>query len=153
MHKSMLRLSKDVSHETPDVAPCRTLPPMPFVRTCLARNARCDTMSHLTAAGCRSQGGGSHGTRVFSSQTPAIVWFGALGIQRGLVPSALCSSILGQARQTTVSRPGRRFGPAPVAFAWWLGPSVYHGLRIETHIIWYNMLYCTMYNLISYHII
>ena len=29
----------DVSHETPDVAPCRISPPMPFCRTCLARNA------------------------------------------------------------------------------------------------------------------
>ena len=45
----------DVSHETPDVTPCRTSPPMPFVRTCLARNAWCNTRSHLTAAGCSSR--------------------------------------------------------------------------------------------------
>ena len=41
----------DVSHETPDVTPCRTSPPMLFFRTRLARNAWCNTMSHLTAAG------------------------------------------------------------------------------------------------------
>ena len=34
-------LSKDVSHE----------PPMPDFRTCLVRNAWCNTLSHLTAAG------------------------------------------------------------------------------------------------------
>ena len=45
-------LFKDVSHETPDVTPCRTSPPMPLVRTRLARNAWCNTISHLTAAGC-----------------------------------------------------------------------------------------------------
>ena len=44
-------LFKDVSHETPDVTPRRTSLPMPFVRTCLARNTRGNTMSHLTAAG------------------------------------------------------------------------------------------------------
>ena len=38
-------------HETPDVRPCRTSLPMPFVRTRLARNAWCNTMSHLTATG------------------------------------------------------------------------------------------------------
>ena len=43
-------LSKDVLHETPDVAPCRTSPPMSFFRTRLARNTRCNTMSRLTAA-------------------------------------------------------------------------------------------------------
>ena len=43
----------DVSHETPDVTPCRTSPPMPVVRTSLERNARFNTMSHLTAAGCK----------------------------------------------------------------------------------------------------
>ena len=42
---------KDVSHETPDVTPCHTSPPMPTFRTCLARNAWCNTMSHLSAAG------------------------------------------------------------------------------------------------------
>ena len=47
-------LFKDVSHETPDVTPCCTSPPMPFFRTCLARNAWCNTMSHLTAAGWSS---------------------------------------------------------------------------------------------------
>ena len=37
---------KGVSRETPDVAPCRTSPPMPFgFRTSLARNAWCNTMS------------------------------------------------------------------------------------------------------------
>ena len=41
----------DVSHETPDVTPCRTPPPMPAFRTCLVRNAWCHTMSHRTAAG------------------------------------------------------------------------------------------------------
>ena len=45
-------LSKDVSNETPDVTPCRASPPMPPCRTCLAQNAWCKTMSHLTAAGC-----------------------------------------------------------------------------------------------------
>ena len=42
----------DVSRETPDVTPCRASAPMPAVPTRLARNARCDTVSHLTAAGC-----------------------------------------------------------------------------------------------------
>ena len=42
----------DVSHEAPDVTPSRASPPMPVFRTCLARNAWCNTMSHLTAAGC-----------------------------------------------------------------------------------------------------
>ena len=47
-------LFKDVPHETPNVAPCRTSPPMPVFRTWyLARTAWCNTMSHLTAAGCR----------------------------------------------------------------------------------------------------
>ena len=41
----------DVSHETLDVIPCRTSLPLPFFRTCLARSAWCNTMSHLTAAG------------------------------------------------------------------------------------------------------
>ena len=45
-------LFKHVSHETPDVTPCRASLPMPFVYTRLARNARCNTMPHLTAAGC-----------------------------------------------------------------------------------------------------
>ena len=42
----------DVSHATPDVTPCRTSPPTPFFRMHLARNARCNTVSHLAAAGC-----------------------------------------------------------------------------------------------------
>ena len=33
---------KDASRETPDVTPCRTSPPLPIFRTCLARNARCN---------------------------------------------------------------------------------------------------------------
>ena len=44
---------QDVSHEAPDATPGRTSPPMPFVRTCLARNTWFDTMSHFAAAGCR----------------------------------------------------------------------------------------------------
>ena len=32
-------LHVDVSRATPDVKPCRTSPPMPVCRTCLARNA------------------------------------------------------------------------------------------------------------------
>ena len=47
---------KDVSHEAPDVTPCRTSPPMPVFRTHLERNAWCKTMSHLTAAGCTGSG-------------------------------------------------------------------------------------------------
>ena len=47
-------LFKEVSHETPDGTQCRTSPPMLFFRARLARNARCNTMSHLTAAGCSS---------------------------------------------------------------------------------------------------
>ena len=39
-------------HETPDVTPCRTSPPMPVFRSRLARNAWCNTISQLTAAGC-----------------------------------------------------------------------------------------------------
>ena len=46
----MFELFKHVSHKTPDVTPCHTSPPMPSLPTRLARNARCDTMSHLTAA-------------------------------------------------------------------------------------------------------
>ena len=42
----------DVSHETHDVTTCRSSPPMLSCCTRLARNARCKTMSHLTAAGC-----------------------------------------------------------------------------------------------------
>ena len=34
-----------VWYETPDVTPCRTSPPMPIVRTCLAQHAWCNTMS------------------------------------------------------------------------------------------------------------
>ena len=41
--------------KTNDVTPCRTSPPKPFVRTCLARNTRCNTILHLTAAGCKRQ--------------------------------------------------------------------------------------------------
>ena len=44
----------DVSHETPHVTPRRTSPPMPFFCTCLAW---CNTMSHLTAAGCSRPAG------------------------------------------------------------------------------------------------
>ena len=47
-------LFRVVSHEMPDVTPCRISPRMPFFRTCLARNAWCSTMSHLTAAGCKT---------------------------------------------------------------------------------------------------
>ena len=47
-------LFNDVSHKTPGVTPCRTSPPMPVFRMLLARNARCNTMSHLTAAGSTS---------------------------------------------------------------------------------------------------
>ena len=47
-------LFKEVSRETPDVTPCRTSPPMPVFRTRLARNARCNTMSHLTTTGSSS---------------------------------------------------------------------------------------------------
>ena len=36
----------------PDVRPCRSSPPMPLFLTRLARNAWCNTMSHLTSAGC-----------------------------------------------------------------------------------------------------
>ena len=43
-------LLEDISR--PDVTPCRTSLPMELVRTCVARNARCNTMSHLTAVGC-----------------------------------------------------------------------------------------------------
>ena len=42
----------DVSHETLDVTPCRTSPPMPLVCARLVRSALCNTRSHLTAAGC-----------------------------------------------------------------------------------------------------
>ena len=45
-------LFKDVSHEMPDTTSCRTSPPIPFFRARLARNAWCNTVSHLTAAGC-----------------------------------------------------------------------------------------------------
>ena len=41
-----------VSHETPYVTPSRNSPPLPVFRTRLARNTRCNTMSHLTVAGC-----------------------------------------------------------------------------------------------------
>ena len=37
------------SYETPDVTPCRTSPPMQVFRIRLARNTRCNTMSHLIA--------------------------------------------------------------------------------------------------------
>ena len=41
----------DFSHGMPDATPCRTSRPMLFCRTRLARNAWCNTMSRLTAAG------------------------------------------------------------------------------------------------------
>ena len=66
-------LFQDVLHETPDVTPCRTSAPMPFFRTCLARNAWCNTMSHLTAAGstCSTFHGSSVDTRSIFAESIA----------------------------------------------------------------------------------
>ena len=49
-------LFKDVSREAPDVTPFRTSQHMFSLRTRLALNAWCNTMSHLTAAGSRNGG-------------------------------------------------------------------------------------------------
>ena len=50
-------LFKDVSHETPDVTPCRTSPPMPFLRTRVLREAPdvtpCHTSPPQGVATCR----------------------------------------------------------------------------------------------------
>ena len=42
----------DVSHETPNVTPCRTSPPMPDFAYASRAKRLMNTMSHLTAAGC-----------------------------------------------------------------------------------------------------
>ena len=68
-------LFKDVSHETPDVTPCRTSPPMPFLGTRPVRNAWCHTKSRLTAAGSTSLTASFSAEKFhFSTQPLAISW-------------------------------------------------------------------------------